>query len=263
MTPLFATPGKHHPVWKEWRRIARGKDDRFFLEHRQAVLESLSREHRPEQVLLSRELYDDDPVRWDEIASRNQGVSWFLIEGQALDEVASVPANSGLCAVFAPKCCELAHLLTQSFLLLVWELADPGNLGTLIRTVQALGGGGVIAIGGCRPWSAKVARSSAGTLLGANLLQLPVASAEQALSQMRASGFTMYGAFPHQGTSIEGIVWGRKSAVLLGNETKGLPNVMCDRVQAFSIPTTEVESLNVAAAGAIVCWEWRRSRIAG
>ena len=260
MSGAFTLPGRHHGIWKEWRRIGKGKDQRFFLEHRQAVLESLSGRHPPAQVLLSRELHDTDASRWTGLASRHPEVAWYLIDGGCLDEVASVPANSGLCAVFAPRQAGLAELAARGFLMVAWELADPGNLGTLIRACQALGEGGVLAVGGCAPWTSKVARSSAGSLLKTDVVHLPCSEGREVLAFLVQAGFELYCAFPHAKRRLDQIRWGKKSALLLGNETRGLPADIGQSGQHFSIPiSSEVESLNVAVAGSIVAWEWRRS----
>jgi TrmH family RNA methyltransferase len=257
---LFFSPGRHHAVWKEWRRIGKGKEELFFLEHRQAVLESLSGPRPPRQVLLARELYAHDPARWDTLARSHRQVRWFLLDGAALDAVASVPAHSGLCAVYERSPSSLKSLLSRRFLLLSWELSDPGNLGTIVRVASGLGDGGLLALGGCDPWSAKVARASAGALLQAQVARLELAEAEAALDDLQAAGFTLYGAFPQADLPLQQLPWSPRSAVLLGNETRGLPLPLANRLQPFCIPTSgQIESLNVAMSAAIVAWEWRRT----
>lgn len=264
MSSVFLSPGRHHAVWKEWRRIARGKDERFFLEHRRAVLESLEGSRPPRQVLLSEALFAQDPEGWERRARAHAGVNWYLLDGKAIDDVASVPHNSGLCAVFDPAPVPFQTVLEKRFLLVAWELSDPGNLGTVIRAVTALGDGGVLAVGGCDPWSAKVARSSAGSLLKADVARIALADAEPALDRLQAAGFALYGAFPRAEVALDRLAWPERSAVLLGNETRGLPNALAGRLQAFKIPTgDQVESLNVAMAGAIIAWEWRRAALSG
>ncbi len=260
MSEVFNRPGRHHAVWKEWRRIARGKERRFFLEHRQAVLESLQGAWPPAQVLLSTELYGQDPDHWLKLVQQSPGVSWFLIAGKQLDDVASVPTNSGLCGVFDPRPGSLASVLEARFLLVTWQLCDPGNLGTLIRVCRALGEGALLVVGGCNPWSAKVARSSAGSLLKANLCWIPAVEGGELLPRLKNSGFSVFGACPRAGQRIDQLVWGEKCAVMLGNETVGLPDDLPEWVQTYAIPMqSEVESLNAAVAGAITVWEWRRT----
>jgi TrmH family RNA methyltransferase len=255
----FAAPGRHHAIWKEWRRIGKGKDERFFLEHRQAVMESLSGRHAPQQVLLAEELYQTEPARWDDLASRHSEVRWYLVDGQSLDQVASVSNSSGLCGLFAPRPSTLSALTKKSFLLVAWEISDPGNLGTLVRAVQALGDGALLAVGGCAAWSSKVARASAGSLLKCDLVRLAREHGGAALRELQKAGFELRGAFPRAERTLSELDWSGRCAVLLGNETRGLPSDLEELTQGFRIPiSSEVESLNVAMAGSIVIWEWRR-----
>jgi tRNA G18 (ribose-2'-O)-methylase SpoU len=189
------------------------------------------------------------------------GVAWFLLAEERLDEVASVPANSGLCGVFSARGATLEELAARRFLLVAWEISDPGNLGTLVRACRALTGGGVLCVGGCSAWSAKVARASAGSLLGTPLTQVCREQGEQALDHLLRAGFGLYAAAPRAGLKLAGVSWTGKDAVLLGNETRGLGAAVLDRVKAttFDIPCQAgVDSLNVAMAGSIVAWEWSR-----
>lgn len=259
MTALFSEPGRHHAIWKEWRRIGKGQDERFFLEHRAAVLESLEGARPPEQVLLSRQLFDSDPKGWERKARAATAVRWFIMEGKALDEVASVPANSGLCGVYRPAQAVWEELLEQRLLLVLWDLTDPGNLGTLIRAAAALGQSSLLCLGGCRAWAAKVARSSAGALLYARLLQLPLGEGSEALQRLRAAGYGLHAAYPRATRALQQVEWTEQSAILLGNETRGLPEELAEQTTPFRIPMAEnSESLNVAMAGSIALWEWRR-----
>lgn len=259
MSDAFLSPGRHHPIWKEWRRIGKGRETRFFLEHRQAVLESLDGAHPPCAVLLSRELHGEDPEGWETLARRRASLPWYLLDGASLDQVASVPSNSGLCALFEPRPATFEALAGGRFLLVAWDVVDPGNLGTLIRIAQALGDGGLLAVGGCQPWASKVARASAGALLQARVARVDLEGGESALGRLRQAGFSLYSAFPRAGRSLSELAWEGKTAVLLGNETRGLPGGLEGSTTPFTIPmASATESLNVAITGAIVSWEWRR-----
>lgn len=263
MSSPFFRPGKHHAVWKEWKRIGKGKDlgERFFLEHRQAVLESLESGRPPEQVLLSLERHAEEPEFWNGLAARHPAPGWYLLDGKELNELVSVPSSSGLCGVFAPQPVSLDQLMERPFLLVAWEVADPGNLGTLIRATRALTGGGMLVVGGCSPWSSKVARSSAGCLLKTRLAQVDEDAGRGALRALQAGGFRIFAAFPRAELTLDRLHWSGKDAVVLGNETRGLPRDLCEYSEGFTVPTVlDVESLNVAMAGSITAWEWSKTK---
>ncbi len=253
-------PGRHHRLWKQWRRIGKGQEEKFFLEHRHAVLESLRGHYPPEQVLLSKELYSSEPEFWAGLALGIPSIEWFLVEGERLNQVTSVPASSGLCAVFSPRPVTLEELLEVSFLMVLWKISDPGNMGTLIRAGRSLCRAAILVVGGCSVWSSKVARASAGSLMSTQVCQLEVSSGREALEKLQASGFTLRQAVPRGGEALPGLTWSEKDAVLLGNESHGLPQELEGLGQPFTIPCApEVESLNVAMSGSIIAWEWARA----
>lgn len=261
---LVTDPGRHNTVWKEWRRIARGNDTRYFLEHKEAVLESLAApSSAPDDLLLARGLYSKDPDFWDGLIERHQGVNWYLLEDKSLDAVVSVSSSSGLCGVYPPRPSSLDVIVGHRFLTVLWNVTDPGNVGTILRANRGLTDGAVVTVSGCNPWSAKVARASAGSLLGCAVLHCrEEASGYQLLSDLQDRGFALHAAFPRCGTSLDQVQWTGRDAVILGNETRGLPGNLAQQTRPFYIPTTQhVESLNVAISAALATWEWRKCNV--
>lgn len=257
-------PGRHNAVWKEWRRIARGNDTRYFLEHKEAVLESLARpSSAPDDILLGRGLYAKDPESWDTLIRCHEDVRWYLLEDKNLDAAVSVASSSGLCGVFSPRPSSLDVIAGHQFLTVLWNVMDPGNLGTILRANRGIAAGAMVAVAGCNPWSAKVARASAGSLLDCSVLHCPdEASGRGVLQELQARGFALHTAFPRRGTSLADVKWTGRDAVLLGNETRGLPEALAESTLPFHIATSgSVESLNVAISAALAIWEWRKCNV--
>ena len=126
------------------------------------------------------------------------------------------------------------------------EIGDPGNVGTLIRSAGALGWQ-IALIGGADPWSPKVLRASAGVQLSHPAIA--VTSFEQLLTVgLRPVAATVSGG--SDPGSLDGV---QPIALLIGNESHGLPTAMVERcVASLTIPIAEdVESLNAAVAGAV------------
>lgn len=254
-------PGRHHPVRKLWRRVGGGRErDLFFLEHRSAVMEALGGPHPPEQVLLADSVYRDRVEFWEGLAEQHSGVRFYRLSDASLAEVTSVPSCSGLCAVVRAQPRPWQELLDGSFVTVLWEVQDPGNVGTLLRSALALTSGGVIQVGGCWAWSSKVARSSAGALLEVPLGRLEVDQARALWDGLEAAGYRLYAAEGRAATPLQEVAWGARCALLLGNESRGLPERGWGSENAFRIPlSSRVESLNVAIAGTLAMWEWNRS----
>lgn len=135
------------------------------------------------------------------------------------------------------------------------EIADPGNLGTLIRSAGALGWQ-IAVIGGADPWSPKVLRASAGVQLSHPAI--PVESLEPLLVVgLRPVATTVSG-----GIEPDSLVGGGPIALLVGSESHGLPPAMVQQCAAsLTLPIAEgVESLNAAVAGALVMFALRNRR---
>jgi TrmH family RNA methyltransferase len=121
-------------------------------------------------------------------------------------------------------------------------VADPGNVGAIIRTTHALLGARVSIGPGCAdPFSPKAVRASMGSLFGRN--------PKEGLTPLKLPG-PIVGLVAHGGQTPDGEPVG---ALVLGGERDGLPEELaarCDRL--WTIPLRDgVESLNVAAAAAI------------
>lgn len=257
-------PGKHSPHWKRWRAVGEGKSDAFFLEHAEAVLESLDSPTPPQEVLLGQALFDREPARWEALAAAHRQSRWFLLPDDRLDKVVSVRSVGGLCGLYEPRLSDLAALTSRAFLLVTWEIQDPGNFGTLVRSCGALASGGVLAVGGCRPWSSKTARSSAGAILRVPCCRRDAGVGETVLRELQAAGFRLLSAVPRGGQPVDRFDWstGDRHAVLVGHETRGLPVEIQNLTELVTIGMRgEEESLNAAVAGSILCYEWSRSRL--
>ena len=132
------------------------------------------------------------------------------------------------------------------------EIADPGNLGTIIRNTAALGGSGVIVGRGASPFNAKAVRASAGTLFKLPVRQSPDLQADLvALSTTH----TLIGAsLSGPSSPLDQLPpLGRPPALLLGPEDFGLTaeiEALCAHL-AFLPMSREIDSLNVASASAI------------
>lgn len=243
--------------------MGEGKCDAFFLEHAEAVLESLDSKTPPREVLVGRSLFDREPERWEALAEIHPQSRWYLLPDDRLDKVVSVRTAGGLCGLYEPILTDLSVVTSRPFLLVTWEMQDPGNFGTLVRSCGALASGGVLAVGGCRPWSSKTARSSAGAILRVPCCRRTAVDGESVLRELLAAGFRMLSAVPRGGQPVELYDWsaGDRHAVLVGHETRGLPLEIQNLTERVTIGMRgEEESLNAAVAGSILCYEWSRSQ---
>jgi TrmH family RNA methyltransferase len=139
-------------------------------------------------------------------------------------------------------------------------IQDPGNLGTMLRSAEALGSAGVLATEGTvSPFNSKSVRASAGSLFRVPVVQI---AADHAIQQLRQRGFRIVGTTSHGGTPLPHASLQGPVAVFVGNEGSGLPrNLLRQMDETVEIPhTTRVESLNAGVATGIVLYEIARQR---
>jgi RNA methyltransferase, TrmH family len=150
----------------------------------------------------------------------------------------------------------------DDFLLVAVAVADPGNLGTLVRTAEAAGATGLAVLGDATdPFSPKAVRASAGSVL-----RVPIAVSRdlgRGLDAL-ASQWTLL-ATAADGEPLDHAALGPRPAVLLGSEAHGLDAVARDAASmTVAIPMDgAVESLNVGVAGAVLAFELARRRRTG
>lgn len=146
--------------------------------------------------------------------------------------------------------------------LVLVSVADPGNLGTLCRSAAAAGFGTLICCDdGADPYGPKAVRASAGSLFRVQVVR--ECSAAAALDGLRAAGLRCYGAVPRGGVPYDQARFSGDLAIVLGSEAHGLPEGVQGRLSddLLSVPMdTAAESLNVAMAGTVLCFEVSRQR---
>lgn len=142
-------------------------------------------------------------------------------------------------------------------------VADPGNVGTLIRTAEAVGAHTVIvADGSADPWAPKVVRASAGSVWRT---EIGMESAVSTLRRLGDDGVVRVAAAGRAGATPHDIDLSGPVALVLGSEAHGLPTELDECVDVWaSLPMEgSVESLNVAIAGSVLAFEVVRQRGTG
>jgi TrmH family RNA methyltransferase len=141
------------------------------------------------------------------------------------------------------------------------DVRDPGNLGTVVRSAGAAGAGGVICCSGTVDvYNPKCLRASAGAVFHLRLVDggQPV----EVLEALRSWGMNRLAATAAGGAPYDGCDLTGPTALVLGNEGHGISQTVLDYVDgAVTIPlAASAESLNVAMAATVLCFEAARQR---
>jgi len=193
----------------------------------------------------------------------SEGVNVIEVADAVFGALSPVRTPSGIVAIACRQPATAADVCAppDAFILAAIDVQEPGNVGALLRAAEAGGVTGALVCGvSANPFSWKAIRGSMGSVL-----RLPVAaglSTHQAFTLMRKSGVRIVAAVPRGGQDPDAIDWRGKVGLLLGGEGPGLTDEVIALSDArVTIPMAgRVESLNVAAAGAILVYAARRQR---
>lgn len=213
-------------------------------------------------VSSSRMAADTEEARLAHILEK-AGVEVVQVPAAVFAAMSPVRTPSGLVAIASRRPASAADLcsVSNALLLVAIDVQDPGNVGALIRTAEAGGMTGMFVAGAsANPFSWKAIRGSMGSTL-----RLPVVGGTPSaalLSCLKSGGIRSIAAVPRGGEDPEEIDWRGKVALFVGGEGAGLPEEVTSQCDALvSIPmAAHVESMNVAAAGAILIYAARRQR---
>lgn len=176
-----------------------------------------------------------------------------------LASIADTESPQGVVFICKGKHLLLPEQLTGWRYLLLDGVQDPGNVGTIWRTADAFGADGLILCNGCAdPWSPKTVRSTMGAVF-----RLPVyeGALETAAEKLAQAGVPLYATALREDTVDVRSVSMERAAVVIGSEGRGVSRrtlELCGKT--VKIPMrARCESLNAAAAAAVVLWEMVRS----
>ena len=191
-----------------------------------------------------REVY----LREGEPAPRGVKVMPFVLDARTFDSVNDTVAPQGVLAVCAVPAAKEMSVADTDWYVAADGIADPGNLGTIIRSAEAAGASGVIVTQGTVDvWSPKTVRSSAG-----GSFRVPIHHVSD-LADVRKKGIRLLGTTSQSSApSMYDVDLSGCVAIVLGNEAHGL-DVAADVDGWVRIPHHgRAESLNVAMAASVL-----------
>lgn len=184
-----------------------------------------------------------------------------VVEDKVFDRISDTKTPQGILCVVKQKEYELDDVLRDGDLYVILEdIQDPGNLGTIMRTAEGAGAAGVIMSKGCVDiYNPKTIRSTMGSAYRVPFLY--VDDLKAAIEKIRSCKIDVYAAHLEGETYYDDIHY-QRAAFLIGNEGNGLRKETAALADKYiKIPMSgEVESLNAAVSTAILMYEFRRQR---
>ena len=188
-------------------------------------------------------------------------VETLLLPDKLFASAVPSEAPQGVAGLVRCKVFELEDVLAKSHagpLLAIAGVQDPGNLGTILRSAEAFGAGGVLlGEGTASPFNSKVIRASAGSVFRLPIVQTKLPGN---LGQMRELGLRLIATSSHKGTPLDRATLTGPLAIFIGSEGAGLPReLLTQMTDTVAIPhSPNVESLNAGVAASIVLYEAAR-----
>jgi TrmH family RNA methyltransferase len=202
----------------------------------------------------------DRPGVAEVLARLPAGLEPWVLPAGVLERAGDAATSQGTAAVVRQADPPWPVPDQASFVLVLADLGDPGNVGTLVRAAAASGAGAVIAAAGADPTSPKVVRASAGAVFGIDVV--PADSPFEAVARLHGLGYRVLVSTVSGGVPLDEADLGGPLAVVVGNEARGVdPDVAAMADGALTIAMAgPTESLNAAMAGTVVCFEVLRRR---
>lgn len=255
------------------QRKHRQRQNRFLVEGLQllgmavearAAISTMRDKIIPRQIFYCEELFTGDTAPRLLNQLTEAGAEAIPVAPQILDTLSERDTSQGLAVTFALD--ELNGALneieaapsTPQLALILDQLQDPGNLGTLIRTADAVGAAAVILLEPCvDPFDPKTIRSTMGSIFTIPLVRAQ--EAKSTLTQLSEMGYRLVGADATLGeTAWQSDALSGSVGLILGNEARGLSDEIRANVRHYvSLPLRGyAESLNVSIAGGILMYNW-------
>ena len=245
---------RKNPLMTRIRRLTASRSYRreqgLFLGDGAKLLEEALKWHAPlETVVLTEGV--DAPALPD-------GVRLVQVPGDVMTSISPMESPQG--ALFLCRTAETAlpERLPGARYLVLDGVQDPGNVGTIWRTADALGADGLILVNGCAdPWNPKTVRATMGACF-----RLPVyeTGADGLAPWLGEQGIPLYATALREDTVDLREAELSRCAVVIGSEGRGVSEgLLSQSAKTLKIPMrARCESLNAAAAATVVLWEMGR-----
>lgn len=201
---------------------------------------------------------------WQEKYGALDGVPTTLVAERLFDQLVTTETPEGVVAIARiPDPATAIAVPGDAFFVVADALQDPGNLGTVIRTADAVGASAVlVGPGTVDPFSPKAVRATMGSLFHLPVLVRP--ALQQDLGHLKAQGVAVYATALRTERSLYDLDLRGKVAWLVGNEGAGLSDdVIQLATESVSIPMPgQAESLNAGIATGVCLYETLRQRLA-
>jgi TrmH family RNA methyltransferase len=233
------------------RTVKGRKESRTFaFEGLTLLAEALSAGVVPQELFVTDDAYADPTVRELERA----GVPTYIVEASSAAQLSDLSTPNGVVAIAPQRWSGVATALQRTPLSIVLaDVGDPANAGTILRSAEAFGcGAAIFGDLGIEPYHPKIVRGSMGAIFRLQLAVCGPAEFEQAVASATAQVIGLTAS----GTPIGGVPWQAPCALVVGHERQGLGRWerCCSSFAAIPMRGA-AESLSAGVAASIALYQ--------
>ncbi len=248
------------------RKKARAESGLFLAEGARLVEEALAHDWVPAYALAGQAALERPTTRALLDRMKASGARTLTASAKVMEAVSRKDNPQTVIAAFKQRLSMLADFPANGprRWVALYEVRDPGNLGTVIRTADAAGVSGIILVGNCcDPFSVEAVRATMGSLFAMKLTETDFGAFD---AWRKNTGARLLAASMHGTMRHDQAAYGEKSVVMMGNEQSGLPShveAVCDTLVRIPMAGA-ADSLNLASAASVMIYEaWRAGGYAG
>ena len=270
LTPLFQEvfvlleniiTSKDNPTVKLYQKLSSSKKERLqyglFVLEGLRITEDALRDGSVSHLILTENAYSKTADELLQADLRDTKV--LVISNELGNRIASTDSTQGVFAICRIPSGRKPAFCDDGRYVVLYGLQDPGNVGMIIRTADALGINGVILSGSCDLYSPKVIRSTMGSVF--RMAVSVINDTDALFALLEENGVESSAAvIDKDAVKVTECSFTGRQAVFIGNEGNGLPADVAHRcTRRVTIPMSgNINSLNAAMAAGILMWELKK-----
>ncbi len=253
--------GKNNDTIKQIRALQQRKERErtgcFFIEGIRIVMEAIQQNASLEMIVVAPDLLSSQLAQDLVQNQKAQGIHYLEVTAEVFKRISTKENPQGLGAIVRQRWEQLEECRPDEQLCwtALYKIQDPGNLGTIIRTSDAVGGAGIILLDNTvDPYDITAVRASMGALFSQKLLRTNFADF---LAWKQKHQCMLVGTADHAAQEYRSVDYRQPLILLMGSEPAGLPDPYqqaCDVMVKLPM-VGRSDSLNLAVATGVVLYE--------
>lgn len=251
---------KSNPVIKSIRKLNfrkyRELTDLFYIEGVRILAEALASDWLIKDIVFAPDLLRNDYSKELLADARKKNISIIEVDENVFKSISVKEGPKGLAAVVQRKWSPLSSIIDKKGIWVALDrIQDPGNLGTIMRTAEAVGAKGIILVDNCTdPFDITSVRASMGAIFSLSLIKT---DSMELIQFLKKTDFLLIGTSDKASVDYRRINYDQNSILMMGSEREGLSNNLitaCNHL-VFIPMTGKSDSLNLAVATAVCLFE--------